>query len=139
MSATFVKIVLLGWVLPFGGDNSQLPEKDTIKSLENRVIELSATDDVAANEQAALAQYRLYLELAEGEPERLHQVQRGPRVGAEAYDVPRVRRDLRAKQNQIEHSRVSSLRRRFQPARHHILRAPLLVAHRPAVGLRRVR
>ena len=54
MSATFVKIVLLGWVLPFGGDNSQLPEKDTIKSLENRVIELSATDDVAANEQPAL-------------------------------------------------------------------------------------
>ncbi len=69
MPATFATIILLGWFLPFGGDDAQLPEKDTIKSLENRVIELPETSDVAADKQAALAQYRLYLELAEGEPE----------------------------------------------------------------------
>ena len=74
------------------------------------------------------------LRVLQRETQGFHQVQRGPRVGAQAYDVARVRRDLRAKQNQIEHSRVSALRHRFQPARHHVLRAPVRGADRPLSG-----
>jgi TolA-binding protein len=69
MPATFTKIILLGWLLPFGSDNDQLSEKETIKSLEDQVIELPANDEIAADSKAALAQYRLYLDLPEGDAE----------------------------------------------------------------------
>lgn len=69
MPATFAKIMLMTWLLPFGSDNDQLPEKETIKSLEDKTIELPENDELAADSQAALAQYRLYLELPDGEAE----------------------------------------------------------------------
>ena len=43
------------------------------------------------------------LAILECETQRLDQVQPGSRVGAQAYDISRIRRNLRLKQNQIKH------------------------------------
>ena len=68
MSATVAKVMIFSWLLPFGGQDDGLPESDTIKSLENKEIEIPADSQLDADSQAALAQYRLYLDLPDGEP-----------------------------------------------------------------------
>jgi len=67
-NTAFINIVLFGWLWPFGETGVAEPDTATIQSLENRVIELPETGQTEADRRAALAQYRLYLELPDGDP-----------------------------------------------------------------------
>jgi len=67
-NTAFINIVLFGWLWPFGETGVAEPDAATIQSLENRVVELPETQQTQADSRAALAQYRLYLELPEGDP-----------------------------------------------------------------------
>jgi tetratricopeptide (TPR) repeat protein len=70
-SALFItEIILLGWLIPFAGDDSDA-ERDlvTIESLEDRVIELPEASTSPATAQSALAHYRQFLKMGEGAPE----------------------------------------------------------------------
>ena len=67
-NTAFINIVLFGWLWPFGETGVAEPDTATIQSLENRVIELPETGQTEADSRAALAQYRLYLELPDGDP-----------------------------------------------------------------------
>ena len=65
-NSALLQLVMLGWLWPFGGDEVEEPEA-TIRSLENRVVELPEVLETEADSRAALAQYRLYLEMPQGD------------------------------------------------------------------------
>ena len=65
-NSALLQLVMLGWLWPFGGDEVEEPEA-TIRSLENRVVELPEVLETEADSRAALAQYRLYLEMPDGD------------------------------------------------------------------------
>ncbi len=67
-NAAIINIVLFGWLWPFGEARVDVPEVATIQSLENRVVELPEVLRTEADDRAALAQYRLYLRLPDGDP-----------------------------------------------------------------------
>jgi len=67
-NAAIINIVLFGWLWPFGEARVDDPEMVTIQSLENRVVELPEVLRTEADDRAALAQYRLYLRLPDGDP-----------------------------------------------------------------------
>ena len=67
-NTVFINVVLFGWLWPFGETGVTEPDAATIQSLENRVIELPESLQTQTDPRAALAQYRLYLELPEGDP-----------------------------------------------------------------------
>ena len=67
-NAAIINIVLFGWLWPFGEARVDDTEVAIIQSLENRVIELPEVLRTEADDRAALAQYRLYLQLPDGDP-----------------------------------------------------------------------
>ena len=67
-NTAILNIVLFGWLWPFGEAGVAESDAATIQSLENQVVELPETLQTEADSRAALAQYRLYLELPEGDP-----------------------------------------------------------------------
>jgi TolA-binding protein len=68
VNSALIKIAMFGWLWSFAGGEVDERDEPTIRSLENRVIELPQVEFDAADSRAALAQYRLYLELADGDP-----------------------------------------------------------------------
>jgi TolA-binding protein len=68
VKTAIANIVLAGWLWPFGESGVAEPDTATIQSLENRVVELPDMQQTKADSGAALAQYRLYLEMPEGDP-----------------------------------------------------------------------
>ena len=67
-NATLTAILLTSWFGPFGDDDVSDKDAVTIESLENKVVEVPEMGDIQVDSRAALAQYKLYLELAEGDP-----------------------------------------------------------------------
>ena len=59
---------MFSWLWPVGGDGDVDEPEVTIGSLENRVVELPEVVNLEADSQAALAQYKLYLEMPQGDP-----------------------------------------------------------------------
>jgi TolA-binding protein len=64
----FVGLVAVAAIWPFGGDKHAIDEEDTIKSLENRTVEVDTFSQIPQSDTKAMESYRLFLDLASGDP-----------------------------------------------------------------------
>ncbi len=67
-SPVVIKLLMLGWLWPAGGDGERLSDVETIGSLAEREIVVPETPAVSVGSKQALEHYRRYLELPEGDP-----------------------------------------------------------------------
>jgi len=67
-SPTVIKLVMVSWLWPFGGDGERLTDVETIESLQSREVVIPDAEPVDINDRKALEQYRQYLALPNGDP-----------------------------------------------------------------------
>ena len=63
-----VAMVAVAALWPFGGDKHAVDEEDTIKSLEDRTVEVDTFSQIPQSDTKAMESYRLFLDLASGDP-----------------------------------------------------------------------
>lgn len=66
-AAAVLPLLALGWLWPFGGDDD-IDTDDTIRSLEERSVEIAPPAPIADSSELARENYRLFLELVSDDP-----------------------------------------------------------------------